>query len=296
MDSLLGTNLNTVRDLLRFAVSCFNHHTLSFGHGTNNAYDEAVYLILSTLKLPIDILDPFLDACLLPDEINAVWKVIKQRTESRIPAAYLTHEAWQGGFSFYVDPRVLIPRSFIFELFGEALAPWINRSESIQRALDLCTGSACLAIELAHCYPQAQIDAADLSTDALEVAAINVQRYQLEERITLIHSDLFARLQGRYDLIIANPPYVGAAAMASLPAEYRHEPIDALRSGEDGLDATRRILQHAPAFLSEHGILIVEIGHHRALLEQTFPTLPFVWLPTASGKNGVFLLTRQDLS
>ncbi|MDN0084709.1 50S ribosomal protein L3 N(5)-glutamine methyltransferase [Crenobacter sp. SG2305] len=290
-----ASTLTTVRDLLRFAVSRFNEAGLTYGHGSDNAYDEAVYLILATLKLPIDQLEPYLDARLLEVEIKDVLDVIERRAVERIPAAYLTHEAWQGEFSFYVDERVIVPRSFIYELLGEPLAPWIEHNELVHRVLDLCTGSGCLAIQLAHHYPDAKVDAVDISLDALEVAGINVQGYGLEDRVNLIHTDLFEGLEDTYDLIISNPPYVDAESVDELPEEYLHEPELALGSGLDGLDATRVILEKAADFLNPKGVLLVEIGHNREVLEAAFPTLPFVWLDTSGGDGFVFLLTREDL-
>lgn len=286
---------HTVRDLLRFAVSRFNDAGLTYGHGTSNAYDEAAYLVLSTLKLPIDRLEPFLDARLLPTEVKDVVDLIERRAEERVPVAYLTHEAWQGEFSFYVDERVIVPRSFIYELLGEPLAPWIEHPELVNRALDLCTGSGCLAIQLAHHYPDAEIDAVDISLDALEVASINIQNYGLEQRIQLIHSDLVEGLEEPYDLIISNPPYVDQESVDNLPAEYLHEPELALGSGEDGLDATHVILQNAARLLNPQGVLLVEIGHNRDVLEAAYPGLPFMWMETQSGDGFVFLLTREDL-
>ena len=288
-------SLKTVRDLLRFAVSRFYQAGLFFGHGSDNAYDEAAYLILHTLHLPPDTLEPYLDAELLPQEREAVLAVLARRVLERIPAAYITNEAWQGEFDFYVDERVLVPRSFISELLGEPLLPWLEHEELVHRALDLCTGSGCLAVQMAHHYPAAQIDAADISLDALEVAAINVERYGLEERIKLIHTDLFEGLDGAYDLIVSNPPYVDAESVADLPEEYLCEPEIALGSGEDGLDAVRRILDQAAALLKPRGVLLVEIGHNREALEAAFPELPFVWLDTSGGDGFVFLLTREQL-
>ncbi|OQS39471.1 50S ribosomal protein L3 N(5)-glutamine methyltransferase [Chromobacterium haemolyticum] len=290
-----ASSFTTLRDLLRFAVSRFNDAGLFYGHGTQNAYDEAAYLILSALKLPVDQLEPFLDAKLLPTEVKDVVDMIERRAEQRVPVAYLTHEAWQGDFNFYVDERVLVPRSFIYELLGEPLQPWIEHPELVQRALDLCTGSGCLAIQLAHHYPDAEIDAVDISLDALEVAAINVQNYGLDERVQLIHTDMFEGLEEKYDLIISNPPYVDAESVDALPPEYLHEPELALGSGEDGLDATREILRRAPDFLNDKGVLLVEIGHNRDMLEECFPTLPFMWMETESGDGFVFLITREDL-
>ena len=288
--------LHTIRDLLRFAVSQFNKAGLHFGHGSATAYDEAAYLILKTLYLPLDQLDPFLDARVTEAECKQVLEIIERRVKDRIPAAYLMHEAWLGEFSFYVDERVIIPRSFIAELLQTQLSPWIMDPDRITAALDLCTGSGCLAILLAHAFENAYIDAADISPQALAVAHKNVQDYGLQERIGLIESDLFSALQGkRYDLIISNPPYVNAESMAQLPQEYRHEPDNALASGEDGLDATRQILRQAARHLTDDGILVVEIGHNRDALEQAFPRLPFTWLETSAGDGFVFLLQKDQL-
>jgi len=290
------SQLHTIRDLLRFAVSQFNKAGLYFGHGSANAYDEAAYLILKTLYLPLDRLEPFLDARVTEGECKQVLDIIERRVKDRIPAAYLTHEAWLGDFSFYVDERVIIPRSFIAELLQTQLAPWIDDPDHVTAALDLCTGSGCLAILLAHAFDNAHIDAADISAHALAVAQKNVQDYGLEHRIGLIESDLFSALQGkRYDLIISNPPYVNAESMQQLPQEYRHEPENALASGDDGLDATRIILQQAARHLTDDGILIVEIGHNRAELEQAYPELPFTWLETSGGDEFVFLLQKDQL-
>jgi ribosomal protein L3 glutamine methyltransferase len=288
--------LVSVRDCLRYAVSRFNRAELFFGHGSDNAYDEAVYLILHTLYLPLEQLDPFLDARLLPAELESVLAIVHRRINERLPAAYLTHEAWLGEHNFYVDERVIVPRSFIAELLRAKLAPWLAAPEAVGDVLDLCTGSACLAILAALAFPAANVDAADLSPDALEVAAINVDEYGLGERIELIESDLFDQLQGRrYDLIVSNPPYVNAESVADLPPEYQHEPELALGSGDDGLDATRLILQRAHAHLKPGGVLVVEIGHNRDALIAAFPDLPFVWLDTSGGDQFVFLLTREAL-
>ena len=289
-------HLNTVRDYLRFAVSRFNHAKLFFGHGSNDAYDEAAYLILHTLHLPLDNLEPFLDAHLTDSERAEVLNIIQRRVEQRIPAAYLTHEAFLGDFSFYVDERVIVPRSFIAELLREQLTPWIAEPEEIGSVLDLCTGSACLAILAAHAFPNASVDAVDLSPAALEVAEHNVADYGLQDRLNLIESNLFAKLDDkRYDLIISNPPYVDAESVAALPQEYLHEPELALGSGFDGLDATRIILEQAAQHLTDNGILIVEIGHNRDALEAAYPDLPFTWLDVTAGDQFVFMLHRNDL-
>lgn len=290
------SELQTVRDWLRFAVSAFNAAKLSFGHGSASAYDEAAYLILHTLHLPLDTLAPFLDARLTSDEKNILNALLRQRVEKKLPAAYLTHEAWLGDFHFYVDERVIVPRSFIAELLQERLAPWIADPEKISRALDLCTGSGCLAILAAYAFPGAEIDAADISPDALEVARRNVADYELASRINTLQSDLFSQLKNKkYDLILSNPPYVAAPAMAALPPEYRHEPQLALGSGTDGLDATRQILAHAAAHLNPGGMLLVEIGHNREALEAAYPQLPFIWLEVSAGDELVFMLRREDL-
>ena len=289
------SSLHTLRDFLRFAVSRFQQAGLVFGHGSDNAHDEAAYLILHTLHLPLDMLEPYLDAALLADEKTELLGKLRERIEQRVPVAYITQHARQGDFDFYVDERVIVPRSFIYELLGEPLSPWIEYPELVHRALDLCTGSGCLAIQMAAHYPAAQIDAVDISLDALEVAAVNVEDYGLQERIQLVHTDLFEGLEGTYDLIVSNPPYVDAESVDALPEEYLHEPELALGSGEDGLDATREILLQAAKFLNSRGVLLVEIGYNRDVLEREYPELPFVWLDTSGGDGFVFLLTREQL-
>jgi ribosomal protein L3 glutamine methyltransferase len=290
-------SLHTVRDYLRFAVSRFNQARLFFGHGSNDAYDEAVYLILHTLHLPLDRLEPFIDARLTDSESAEVLNIIRQRVEKRIPAAYLTHQAMLGEFSFYVDERVIVPRSFISELLLAQLSPWIAEPDDVHSVLDLCTGSGCLAILAADAFPNAIVDAADLSPDALAVAERNVADYRLQDRVNLIESDLYTKLDGRrYDLIVSNPPYVDAAAVAALPQEYLYEPKMALGSGHDGLDATRIILEQAAQHLNPGGILIVEIGHNRDALEAAYPGLPFTWLDVSAGDQFVFMLHKNDLA
>ena len=293
--SAAAHDLETLRDWLRYAVSRFGEAGLAFGHGTTNAYDEAAYLLLHSLHLPVDRLEPFLDARLTHAERGQVAWLLERRIDQRVPAAYLTHEAWLGEFRFYVDERVLIPRSFIAELLPDGIAPYVNAGATTT-ALDLGTGSGCLAILLAHAYPGADVDAVDISTDALTVAQRNVSDYGLADRINLIRSDLFTNLSGKtYDLIISNPPYVTAVAMADLPPEYRHEPALALAGGEDGLDAVRTILELAPRFLNPGGTLVVEVGHNRTATEIAFPRVPFVWLETATSSDSVFLLKREDV-
>lgn len=287
--------LFTIRDYLRYAISRFNQAELFFGHGNEDAYNEAAYLILHTLHLPLDVLEPFLEARLTVEEQEILIDKIERRVQERIPVSYLTNQAWQGEFEFYVDERVIIPRSFIYELLGEPLRPWIEYDELVHRALDLCTGSGALAIQMAHHYPDAIIDAVDISLDALEVAAINVEAYDLEQRINLIHTDLFEGIEEKYDLIVSNPPYVDAESVQALPEEYLHEPELALGSGEDGLDITRQIIRQAARYLQPKGVLLVEIGHNREALEQAFPELPFIWLNTSGGDGFVFLLTYEQL-
>lgn len=288
--------LFTVRDLLRYAVSRFNETQLFFGHGSDNAYDEAVYLILHTLHLPLDRLDPFLDARLTQAERSEVLQIIDRRVTTRVPAAYLTHEAWLGEHRFYVDERVIVPRSFIAELLTEQFEPWIEDPWAVTRVADICTGSGCLAILAALTFPEAKVDAVDISPDALDVARRNVADYGLEEEVRLVQSNLFAGLaRQKYDLIISNPPYVNAESMATLPQEYRHEPELALAGGEDGLDLVRTLLREAKDHLNPGGLLVVEIGHNRDDLEAAYPQTPFTWLDTSGGDQFVFLLRREEL-
>ena len=288
--------LLTLRDLLRFTVSRYTEAGVFFGHGTDNAWDEAVYLLLHSLHLPLDRLEPFLDGRLTRDERAAALRFIERRISERLAVAYLTNQAWLAGYRFYVDPRVIVPRSFIAELLQEQLAPWIEAPEQVSTLLDLCTGSGCLAVIAAHAFPEASVDAVDISPDALAVARRNVADYELGERIRLVESDLFAGVRSRrYDLIVSNPPYVKAESMASLPAEYRCEPELALASGEDGLELTRAILAAARTQLRPGGLLVVEIGHNRDELEAAFPDTPFTWLDTSAGDQYVFLLQRDEL-
>ena len=287
---------STVRDLLRFAVSRFNQAELSFGHGSANAYDEAAYLILHTLHLPLDLLEPFLDARLSAAEIDAVLNVIERRAAQRVPAAYITQEAWMHGFHFYVDERVIVPRSFIGELLQDGLQPYVEDPEQVSAVLELCTGSGCLAILAAHAFPNADIDAVDLSAPALEVATRNVTDYKLDDRVALFEGDLYAPLaERRYDVIISNPPYVNATSMQELPAEYKHEPDMALAGGADGMDIVRRIIAEARNWLTEDGVLVVEIGNERANVEAAFGGLDLVWLSTSAGDDNVFLIQAADL-
>lgn len=292
----LATTFSTVRDLLRYGVSRFSAAQLAFGHGTTNAYDEAAYLILHTLHLPLDLLDPFLDARLAPEEVDKVLGVIERRANERVPAAYITQEAWMHGVRFYVDERVIVPRSFIGELLEDGLQPYVEDPEEVTAVLELCTGSASLAVLAAHAFPNADIDAVDLSAPALEVAARNVHEHGLDERIALFEGDLYAPLpERRYDVIITNPPYVNAEAMQALPPEYRHEPEMALAGGADGMDIVRRIIGQARNWLTDDGVLVVEIGNERANVEAAFGGLELVWLSTSAGDDQVFLIQAADL-
>lgn len=293
--------LGTVRDWIRFAVTTMEAAECVFGQGCADALCEARWLVARALHLPLDALDTLLDARLLPEERSRLAELLAARTVDRIPTAYLLNEAWLQGKPFYVDERVIIPRSFLAELLApEALAQWLDKpNTAIRRVLELCTGSGCLAILAAEAFPDAQIVATDLSPDALAVAQINVESYGLTDRITLALGDLFAALDAHsepFDLILANPPYVTAEAMANLPDEFRHEPQLALAAGDDGMALVRRIVAEAPRYLTPGGKLLVEVGHNRreaeaALAAPGGPTLALTWLPTAGHPEAVFLLT-----
>lgn len=289
--------LRSLRDWLRYAVSRFNQAELVFGHGSDNAYDEAAYLLLHTLNLPADTLEPFLDAQLLDEERAALLAVIERRVRERLPAAYLTGEAWLRGRRFMVDQNVLIPRSPIAELLDEGLEAWLgNEDGDVHSVLDLCTGSGCLAIIAAEVFPEALVTAADISAEALAVAQRNVNDFGLEDRISVVQSNLFNSVPPQqFDLIVCNPPYVNAAAMSALPAEYLHEPQLGLAGGSDGMDLIRQILADAPRYLSEHGALILEIGHERHHFEAAFPHLNPIWLPTTTSDDSILLLERSQL-
>jgi len=294
MDATLYT---TPRDLLRHAVTRFNTAKLFFGHGSAEAFDEAAYLILHTLKLPLDKLDPFLDARLQPEEVQQVLSVIERRATERVPAAYITNEAWLGTYNFYVDERTIVPRSYIAELIPNYFAPWVNEPEGVSNILELCTGSGCLAIMMADAFPDAAVDAVDISSGALEVAQRNVDTYELQDRVSLIQSDLYANVPAgkKYDLIITNPPYVNSGSMKKLPQEYLHEPQIALDGGADGMDLVRKIVAGAAERLTEDGLLIVEIGNEKEFAEAAFGHLGLTWLTTSQGDDMVFLLTADQL-
>lgn len=293
---MTNTTFSTPRDLLRYAITRFNSARLFFGHGSAEAFDEAAYLILHTLKLPLDRLDPFLDARLLPDEVIQVMEVIERRVVERVPAAYITKEAWLGDYHFYVDERVLVPRSFIAELIPQTFSPWVQDPEAVENVLELCTGSGCLAIMMADAFPNAVVDAVDISKDALAVAEHNIREYKLEGRVNPIESDLYEHVPfKRYDLIVTNPPYVNSISMGKLPPEYLREPQIALAGGEDGMDLVRKIVEGAAERLTPEGILVVEIGNERDYAEAAFGHLGLTWLSTSAGDDAVFLLTAEQL-
>ena len=286
----------TPRDFIRLAVSLAEREGIFFGHGSDSAWDEAVYLVLRALDLPPDRLEPFLDVRLLAHERQRIARWLVRRIEDRVPAAYLTGEAWLGDVRFRVDPRVIIPRSFLAELLREDLSPLGLEEERVGQVLDLCTGSGCLAILAALRFPLARVDAVELSTDALEVATLNVADHGVGEQVRLLHGDLWSPVAlARYDLILTNPPYVDAPAMARLPDEYRHEPELALAGGADGLDVVRRILAQAAGHLEPGGLLLMEVGHSRPALEAAFPRLPFIWVETSAEVSSVCALRREDL-
>ena len=289
--------LSTVNQLVDTAFARLTRARLAFGHGTTNAWDEAVYLVLHALRLPPDRLTPHLARRVSAAELSRALHLIDERIRRRVPAAYLTREAWLGEYRFYVDERVIVPRSFIAELLRERLVPWLAPRRPVRSALDLCTGSGCLAILLARTFRSAHVDAIDIDRDALAVARRNVASYRLQRRIRVLRSDLFTALPpARYDLIVANPPYVSTGTLRTLPREFRHEPRLALASGKDGLDAVRVILREAANHLNENGLLVVEVGHHRQRVETAFPHLPFVWPLTSGGDDCLFILERRDLA
>lgn len=286
----------SLRDMLRWSLTQFYQANLYYGHGTDNAWDEALYLALSALHLPPNVNPAVLDARLLETERAAIIKLVQRRITERIPAAYLTQQAWFAGLSFYVDQRVIIPRSPLAELIEKGFEPWVQ-AETVGRILDLCTGSGCIAIACAANLPQANVDAVDVSSQALEVAQMNVNHHHMQNQVRLIHADLFTGIPGQiYDVIVSNPPYVGKAELLALPAEYQHEPQIALAGGNtDGLDVVIRILQQAEHHLSPEGVLIVEVGNSQQALIERFPEVAFVWLEFERGGDGVFLLTADQL-
>ncbi|MCG6936963.1 MAG: 50S ribosomal protein L3 N(5)-glutamine methyltransferase [Gammaproteobacteria bacterium] len=292
----IANDLVTLRDLIRWGTSQFNAAGLGFYQGMPTAIDEAVYLCLSALHLPPDFSKEYFDCVLTMDERLRVLRLFQQRIELHKPSAYITNEAWFAGLSFYVDERVLIPRSPIAELIQHLFSPWIS-PDKVKAILDLCTGSGCIAIACAYAFDQAEVDASDISTDALEVAEINRQNHGLEDRLTLIESDLFASIPDkRYDIIVSNPPYVSAQEMAQLPAEFDFEPGGlALAAGEHGLDIVLPLLSQAGDYLSDDGILVVEVGYSKHALEAVLPQVPFFWVDFEFGGEGVLVLTKGQL-
>jgi len=288
--------LHTLRDVLRWATSQFNASDLFYGHGNADAFNDALQLILHGLHLPAtEFPELFADARLTSFEKQAIFTLIEQRINDRIPVPYLTNEAWFAGLSFYVDERVLIPRSPFAELIADQFTPWLNKPGSVTKILDLCTGGGCIAIACANAFPNAHVDAIDISTDALDVASINIKKHRLSDQVQTIQSDLWSSLTDQqYDLIVSNPPYVGSDEMATLPAEYHHEPSSALEADDNGLALVKQILLHAAEFLSPQGLLFVEVGNSDYAAMEKWPDIEFLWLDFELGGHGVFLLDQAQ--
>lgn len=284
----------TLLELIEAQAARLSEAGVSFGHGTTNAFDEAAWLVMWKLGVPLDALDDHAQDDVSAEQTEAVHALVQERISTRKPAAYLTREAWLQGVPFYVDERAIVPRSFIAELLADAtIDAWL--SDQTLRVLDLCTGNGSLAVLAAMAWPDVQVDAIDLSADALQVARINVDRHGLADRIRLLQGDGLAPAEGAYDLILCNPPYVNSASMQALPLEYQAEPALALAGGSDGMDFIRQMLEKAPDHLSEHGVLVLEIGNERAYFEAAFPALEVAWLDTSAGEDQVLLITRDAL-
>ncbi|RYY02089.1 MAG: 50S ribosomal protein L3 N(5)-glutamine methyltransferase [Gammaproteobacteria bacterium] len=294
MTSTIGDELFTIRDFIRWGASEFTAAKLYFGHGTDNAWDEAEQLVLHAIHLTPPLAAEWLSARLTRIERDAVINHFQRRIEERVPAAYITGQAWFAGLPFIVDERVLVPRSPIGELIQQQFKPWINNEPA--QILDLCTGSGCIGIACAYAFPDAEVQLSDISFDALAVAEENIQQHNLEDRVFAMQSDLFANLAGqKFDLIVSNPPYVDADDLATMPPEYHAEPEIGLGSGDDGLDFTRRLLQDASDYLTDDGVLIVEVGNSWVALEEAYPNVPFTWIEFERGGHGVFVLKKSDL-
>lgn len=287
-------SLSTIRDYIRYAMSCFNQANIFYGHGTDNAWDEAVQLVLNTVHLPWDMSDVVMDSRLTQAEKERILSRLKSRVVDRVPAAYLMREAWFMGLPFYVDERVLVPRSPIAEMIENGFQPWLQ-SGPITDILDLCTGSGCIGIASALVFPEANVDLVDLSKDALDVAAINVAKHGVLDRVKLIQSDVFANVTKRYQVIVSNPPYVDAKDIAEMPKEFHNEPQMGLAAGTDGLDIVRKILAEARQHLTNDGILIVETGNSWEALELAYPEVPFTWIEFEHGGHGVFIISAAEL-
>ena len=287
--------LVTSLDFLRFSLTCASKAQLYYGHGTDNAWDDMHSLILRSLALPYDVDPNLLNARLTTSEKKHLCQQLEKRINQRVPVPYLIKEAYFCDLPFYVDERVLIPRSPIAELINSQFSPWID-AEEVDHILDLCTGSGCIAIACCYAFPEAQVDAVDISCEALAVAAINREQLGVEEQLTLIESDCFNNVPPKkYDLIVSNPPYVGKAEMQTLPDEFRHEPVLALETSNNGLAIVEKILKNAHAYLSDQGILVVEVGNSEEALCEAYPLVPFTWLEMSHGGRGIFLLTKQQL-
>ncbi len=291
----MSRELETVRDYLRWIISRFNAAGLYYGHGTDNAQDEAWYLVCGALKLPFDLDRRLLDGRLTETERQQLEQLVERRISERIPVAYLVGEAWFAGLPFNVDERVLVPRSPLAELIDVGFQPWLGDVEP-EHILDLCTGSGCIGIACAFAFPESRVVLSDVSADALAVASSNIERHSLSDRVTAQQSDVFSGLEGqRFDLIVSNPPYVDAEDLAGMPAEYHAEPALGLGSGDDGLNITRRILQQAAGHLNEGGLLVVEVGNSGRALDEAFPELPLTWVEFERGGHGVFVISKDDL-
>lgn len=289
------TELSSLLDFIRWGASQFRAAELSFSHGMASALDEAAYLVLHTLHLPIDTPELYFASKLTQQEKQKVVDILERRLIERKPAAYLTNEAWFAGLPFYVDERVLVPRSPIAELIEKQFYPWVDQAQ-VEHVLDLCTGSGCIGIACAYAFPQAEVDLSDISADALAVAKLNIERHGVQAHVQALESDLFAHLTNkRYDLIVSNPPYVDAAEIEEMTSEFQHEPLLGLAAGKEGLDIAHRILATARKHLSDHGILIVEVGNSQFALAEAYPDVAFQWLEFERGGDGIFLLTAAQL-